>query len=55
VKVHGIPSNDLERYEEIAAEVVLLESVTLDRLKSAACQRLQTWELPRHWKIGPAF
>lgn len=54
VKVHGIPSNDPERYEEIAAEVGLLEPATLERLKSAACEKLQTWELPRHWKISPA-
>lgn len=51
VKVHAIRSNDAERFEEIAAEIVLLEEVTLDRLKSAACERLQTWELPRHWRV----
>ncbi len=49
VKVSGIPSNDLERFEEISAALELCESTTLDRVKSALCETLQTWELPRHW------
>jgi long-chain acyl-CoA synthetase len=49
VKVSGIPSNDLERFEEISADLELCESSTLDQVKSALCETLQTWELPRHW------
>jgi acyl-coenzyme A synthetase/AMP-(fatty) acid ligase len=52
VRVYGIPSSDAERCEEIAAEVVLLDQVSLAALKSAACERLQNWELPRHWKTS---
>ena len=50
VKVSGVPSHDPERFEEISADVDLLESTTLDRVKSALGEALQTWELPRHWK-----
>ena len=50
VKVSGIPSHDLERFEEIAADLELCESTTLARVKSALCETLQTWELPRHWR-----
>lgn len=50
VKVCGIPSSDPERFEEISADIDLLESTTLDRVKSAVSTTLQTWELPRHWK-----
>jgi long-chain acyl-CoA synthetase len=52
VKVSGIPSADPERFEEIAAELELTDGTTLDALKSAACERLQLWELPRHWKTA---
>ena len=50
VKVCGIPSNDPERFEEISADLELCETITLERVKSALCEALQTWELPRHWK-----
>lgn len=52
VKVSGVPSNDPERFEEISADLQLCETTTLDRVKSALCEALQTWELPRHWKTG---
>jgi long-chain acyl-CoA synthetase len=51
VRVYGIPSSDAERCEEIAVDVFLLDQVSLAALKSAACERLQNWELPRHWNI----
>ncbi|MES2657856.1 MAG: AMP-binding protein [Verrucomicrobiota bacterium] len=51
IHVRGIPSNDPERFEEIAAEVELLDGVALDAVKSAASEKLQSWELPRHWKV----
>jgi long-chain acyl-CoA synthetase len=51
IKVSGIPSNDPERFEEIAATVELSPGVRLDDLKSATAGALQNWELPRHWKI----
>ncbi len=51
IHVHGVSSNDPERFEEIAAEVELMDGITLDALKSAASTQLQSWELPRHWKI----
>ncbi len=51
IRVHPVPSRDPERFEEIAAEVELLGGNNLDALKSAASARLQSWELPRHWKL----
>jgi acyl-coenzyme A synthetase/AMP-(fatty) acid ligase len=50
VKVNGIPSSDPERHEEISAQVELRPGSTLDELKSAAADKLRTWELPRHWR-----
>jgi len=50
-RVYGMTSSDSERCEEIAAEIVLSEGVSLDFLKSAASGTLQNWELPRHWRI----
>ncbi len=47
--VHGIPSNDPERFEEISASVILAPGTSLDVLKTAAAAKLQAWELPRHW------
>lgn len=55
VKVFGIPSPDPERYEEIAGLVELDEGIALDNLKSAIAEKLQSWELPRHWKSDPAL
>lgn len=52
IHVHGIPSSDPERFEEIVAEVELMDGITLDLIKSAASVNLQSWELPRHWKVG---
>lgn len=51
IHVHGVSSNDPERFEEIAAEVELMAGITLEALKSAASTKLQSWELPRHWEI----
>lgn len=50
VKVSGVPSSDPERHEEISACVDLRPGSTLEELKSAAADKLQTWELPRHWR-----
>ncbi len=47
--VHGISSNDPERFEEISATVSLSPGTSLAALKTAAAAKLQAWELPRHW------
>ncbi len=49
-RVFGTPSSDPERCEEICAKVSLAQGKTLDDLKAAAMERLQNWELPRHWQ-----
>jgi acyl-coenzyme A synthetase/AMP-(fatty) acid ligase len=51
-RVHGIPSSDAERCEEIAARIILHEHVSLEAVKSTVCEKLQNWELPRHWHIS---
>lgn len=50
VKVFGIPSSDPERFEEIAAEVEIRPGITMEELKSAVHEKLQSWEMPRHWR-----
>ncbi|MES2477287.1 MAG: AMP-binding protein [Verrucomicrobiota bacterium] len=52
IHVHGIPSNDPERFEEIAAEVELENGSSLADLKTAVSARLPSWEIPRHWTCG---
>lgn len=49
--VHGVPSNDPERFEEISASISLSPGTSLAALKTAAAENLQTWELPRHWHL----
>lgn len=51
VKVYGTPSSDAERCEEISADAELMESATLEALKTAASNVLRNWELPRHWHM----
>lgn len=51
VRVLGIPSSDPERFEEIAALVEVPAGVTPAALKSAVAERLQLWEVPRHWRF----
>ncbi|MFT3992236.1 MAG: fatty acid--CoA ligase family protein [Luteolibacter sp.] len=50
VHVHGVPSSDPERFEEIAADYVLRDGRTLEELKSALVERVQLWEMPRVWR-----
>ncbi len=47
-KVFGLPSQDPERVEEIAA-LVQIRAASLDDLRHAAAAALAGWELPRHW------
>lgn len=53
-RVLGIPSQDPDRVEEIAALVDLAPAATLADLKQAASAALAAWELPRHWLVNPA-
>jgi long-chain acyl-CoA synthetase len=50
-KAYGVPSRDAERVQEIAVEIRLSPGRTLDSLKTAAAERLATWEQPRHWIV----
>ena len=47
-RVFGVPSQDPERVEEIAA-LVEMKAAPLDHLRHAASAALAGWELPRHW------
>lgn len=48
-KVFGAKSSDPERFEEIHALVELEGGNSVEMLKTAAADRLESWELPRHW------
>jgi len=50
VRVFGIPSSDPERFEEISADYDLMDGASFEELKSQTVDRLQLWEMPRHWK-----
>ena len=51
VKIHGVPSSDVERFEEISAKVEMLPGITLEVLKRASLEVLQSWEMPRRWEV----
>ena len=53
-QVRGVPSADPERHQEIAAKVEMLPGTTPAALKAALVERLQLWEMPRHWETGAA-
>ncbi len=53
VKVTKTRSADLERFEEICAQVVVLEGIGKRELREGLCGRFENWELPRHWEIIP--
>ncbi len=55
VRVFGVQSQDPERFEEISALYQPEDGVTVEGLKAAVSQRLETWELPRHWHHDPAL
>jgi long-chain acyl-CoA synthetase len=52
VKVYGLPSKDPERNEEIAAKIELMDGISLETLKTNAMDKLQPWEMPRHWSVA---
>jgi len=51
IRVFGVPSSDPERFEEISAEYQLIDGACFDTLKSRTVDRLQLWEMPRHWTL----
>lgn len=53
VRVFGVPSPDPDRFEEILALYEANEGVTIEALKLATSDRLELWELPRHWYNDP--
>lgn len=54
-RVFGVPSQDPERVEEIAALLEPEAGTTLDAVKARALGGLSGWELPRHWHVEPAW
>ncbi|MES2507056.1 MAG: AMP-binding protein [Verrucomicrobiota bacterium] len=51
VRIHGQPSRDPERMQDVVACIgVTPEQLTCD-FKSRACAALAPWEVPRHWRI----
>jgi long-chain acyl-CoA synthetase len=49
--VFGVPSEDLERSEDIVACVSLKSEVAADMLKRYLLDKLPSWQLPRDWWI----
>ena len=50
--VSSVRSRDFERFEEVSVQVRLSSGCDLAMLKKHAAQQLDSWEVPRHWKIG---
>lgn len=49
VTVHGQPSRDLERCQEVVALFPLPQSALTPAFRSQACAFLSPWEMPRRW------
>ncbi len=47
--VHGAPSRDAERCEEVVAEVALPHEALTQEFRRRACDGLAPWEIPRRW------
>ena len=47
--VHGAPSRDPERCQEVVAKVGLPASDLTPAFRATACQGLSPWEIPRRW------
>jgi len=53
VIVSGIRSRDYERFEEVKVSLTLDPSHDLKALKETVYNRLDSWEVPRHWDVRP--
>jgi len=54
VRIHGQPSRDPERVEDVVAYVDLPAAALTQEFKSRACAALALWEVPRHWRVEPS-
>ncbi len=50
VEVKSVQSRDPERFQEVAVFLELAQDAELKTIKSAVYDRLESWEMPRHWK-----
>jgi len=51
VRIHGQPSRDPERVQDVVACVGVTPDQLTCEFKSKACVSLAPWEVPRHWRI----
>lgn len=52
VSIHGQPSRDPERVQDVVATLTLPPEDLTPEFKSRACAALAPWEVPRHWRVG---
>ncbi|MEN3941679.1 AMP-binding protein [Prosthecobacter sp. SYSU 5D2] len=56
VRIHGQPSRDAERVQDVVACLGVTPEQLTCEFKSKACAALAPWEVPRHWRIeNPGF
>lgn len=51
VRIHGQPSRDPERVQDVVACIGVTPDQLTPEFKSKACIALAPWEVPRHWRI----
>lgn len=51
VRIHGQPSRDPERVQDVVACLGVTPEQLTPEFKSKACVDLAPWEVPRHWRI----
>ena len=49
--IFGVPGNDADRNETIAAVVVIREKTAAAELKQFLLARLPAWQVPREWRF----
>ena len=54
IRIHGAPSRDPERVEDVVACLDLPQEQLTHDFKAQACRALAPWEVPRQWRIEKA-
>ncbi|MBT8043715.1 MAG: AMP-binding protein [Verrucomicrobiae bacterium] len=51
-RVFGTRSRDFERFEEVSVAISIEANCDLKQIKTAIYNRLDSWEVPRHWEVN---
>jgi long-chain acyl-CoA synthetase len=55
VRIHGSPSRDPERVQDVVCTLALPQEELTQEFKARACAALAPWEMPRRWLADPGL